>query len=250
MSEPVLRLEGVVRGYRRGREGWHVLAGVSFTVGAGEFVGVLGGRGEGKTTLLEVAAGVEAPEDGKVWFEGCDLAAISADERAELLGDRIVWMASDDMAEFKVLEGVAVPLAMGRMGMEAAEDRAMEALKRVGAEGCAERTWDELSNWDRLLVTFARGYACRPRLMVLDDFLEGHGAGGTREAGELLLGFARELQCGVLAGASDYGSLLAAHRVLRFDGEGGMKTRPQPNRPQPTNPSNLASLPGALRRAG
>jgi predicted ABC-type transport system involved in lysophospholipase L1 biosynthesis ATPase subunit len=242
MGDLVLRLEGVARGYRRGRKGGsQVLSGVSLTVGAGEFVGVLGGRGEGKTTLLEIAAGMALPEAGKVWFEGRDLASCSDEERADLLGDRIAWMPLGDMAEFEVLEGVALPLAMGRADMDAAKARAMEALKRVGAEDCADRGWEELSDWDRLLVTLARGYAIRPRLMVLDDLLDAHGAAGTRQAGELLLGFVRELGCGVLAGASDLGALLAAHRVLRFDGEGGVKIRPEPN---------LAKLDDARRRTG
>jgi ABC-type lipoprotein export system ATPase subunit len=242
MGELVLRLEGVARGYRRGRKGGsQVLSGVSFAVGAGEFVGVLGGRGEGKTTLLELAAGMALPEAGKVWFEGRDLASCSDEERSDLLGDRIAWMPRENMAEFEVLEGVALPLAMGRADMDAAKALAMEALERVGAEDCADRGWEELSDWDRLLVTLARGYAIRPRLMVLDDLLDAHGAAGARQAGELLREFAQELGCGVLAGASDLRALLAAHRVMRFDGEGGVQIRPEPN---------LAKLDDARRRAG
>jgi ABC-type cobalamin/Fe3+-siderophores transport system ATPase subunit len=251
MRELVLELGGVVRDYRRGRDRWRVLSGVSLTVAAGEFVGLLGGRGEGKTTLLEVAAGVEVPEAGRVCFEGRDLVSCSDDERSELLGDRIAWMPREDFGEFMVLQYVALPLGMGRgIGMHSAEEQAMEALKRVGVEHCAERTWEELSDWDRLLVTFARGYASRPRLMVLDDLLDGLGAGGTREAGELLLGFARELGCGVLAGASDLGALLAAHRVLRFDGEGALSTSQPSTRPEPNNHTNLLDFPGGAAQAG
>jgi ABC-type taurine transport system ATPase subunit len=84
------------------------------------------------------------------------------------------------------------------------------------------RSYGALSDWERLLVTVARGYAARPRLMVVDDLLDGLGAGGMREAGELLLGIAGELNCGVLAGASDIAALVAAHRVYTFDGEGGI----------------------------
>jgi ABC-type cobalamin/Fe3+-siderophores transport system ATPase subunit len=206
------------------------------TVAAGEFVGVLGGRGEGKTTLLEVAAGLRAPEAGSVWFEQKDLARCSEDERAELLGDRIAWMPRGDFAEFRVLDYVALPLRMG--GMVAAEERAMAALRRVGAERCAGRSWEELSDWDRLMVTFARGYATRPRLMVIDDLLDGLGAGGTRQAGELLLAFAEELDCGVLVAASDMTALLTAHRVLCFDGEGGITTITN----TPDHPTNVYPL--------
>ncbi len=244
MGELVLRLEGVGQGYRRGRDRWHVLSGVSLTVGEGECVGLLGGRGEGKTTLLEVAAGLKTPEAGKVWFEGRDLGRCSDDERTGLLGDRIAWMPREDFGEFKALSYIALPLAMGRGGMRAAEDQAMKALKRVGAKDCEDRSWEELSDWDRLLVTFARGYATHPKLMVVDDLLDALGAGGTREASELLLSLARELQCGVLVGASDMAALLAAHRVLCFDGEGGITVMAES-----PHPTNLYQLDGPRRRA-
>jgi predicted ABC-type transport system involved in lysophospholipase L1 biosynthesis ATPase subunit len=229
MPELVLRLEGVCQSYRRGRECWEVLSGVSLTVAAGEFVGVLGGCNDGKTTLLEIAAGLRVPDAGSVLFEGRDLVRCSDDERTELLGDRIVWMPLKDFAGFEVLEYVALPLGMDRGGMRPADDRAREALRRVGAESCEGRGWDDLSDWDRLLVTFARGYAARPALMVVDDLLDALGAGGRREAGELLRTLAGELQCGVLVTASDMSALLAAHRVLRFDGDGGITQTPDHN---------------------
>jgi ABC-type cobalamin/Fe3+-siderophores transport system ATPase subunit len=222
------------------------LSDVDLTVATGEFVGVLGGRGEGKTTLLEVAAGLRAPEAGSIWFDGRDLTRCSEDERAEPLGDRIAWMPRGDFAEFRVLDYVALPLRMGSGdgGMVGAEERAMAALRRVGAQGCAGRSWEELSDWDRLMVTFARGYATRPRLMVIDDLLDGLGAGGTRQAGELLLAFAEELDCGVLVAASDMTALLAAHRVVYFDGEGGITTITN----TPDQPTNVYPFDGAAQR--
>ncbi len=222
MAECVLRLAGVGHGYRREREWWQVFSGVSLTVGAGEFVGLLGAAHEGKTTLLEVVAGLAVPEAGEVWFEGRDLAKCSEDDRTELLGDRIVWMPREDFADFGVLDYVALPLAMGHGPMDGVEGRARAALDRVGAKDCVGRSYGALSDWERLLVTVARGYAARPRLMVVDDLLDGLGAGGTREAGELLLGIAGELNCGVLAGASDTAALVAANRIYAFDGEGGI----------------------------
>lgn len=224
VREPVLRLEGVVQGFRRGRNRWRVLRGVSLSVGVGEFVGLLGGRGEGKTTLLRIAAGVDVPEEGRVWFEGRDLVTYSCDERDELLGTRIAWMHRGDFGGFDVLSYVALPLADDGGGMRVAQERAMVALDRVGVVDCAACGWGELSDWERLLATFARGYAVGARLLVVDDLLDTLGAGGSRRASELLLSFTRELGCGVMAGASDLGALLAADRVLHFDGEGGLSS--------------------------
>jgi putative ABC transport system ATP-binding protein len=221
MGEPLLVLDGVGKCFRRGRRRWRVLVDVSLVVMAGEVVGVVGGRGEGKTTLLAVAAGIEAPDDGRVWFEGRDLACCSVEQRAGLLGDRIAWMRHEGIGELGVLEYVGVPLAMGRgFGMRDRDDLAMAALERVGARDCAKQRWEELSDWERVLVVFARGFVCRPRLMVVDDLLDGLGVRGTREAGELLLSLVDELGCGVLVAASDLEALLVAHRVLCFENGG------------------------------
>ncbi len=145
ITEPLLVLEDISKHFRRGRRRWQVLADVSLTVAAGEVVGVVGGRGEGKTTLLEVAAGIELPDAGRVVFDGRDLARCSPDERAGMLGDQIAWMPRERTGEFEVLDYVALPLAMGRgLGMRAADDLAMGALERVGVPEVARRRWDEL----------------------------------------------------------------------------------------------------------
>lgn len=220
MAEGVLlALEGVGKGYRRGRRRWEVLSGVSLTVARGELVGVIGQRGEGKTTLLEVVAGIERADEGRVVFEGRDLTSWSVEERAELLGDRIAWMPLEGAGEFTVLDYVGLPLAMGRRrGMRDVDDVAMAALRRVGVEERARQCWDDLSNWERVLVAFARGFVGRPSLMVVDDLLDGLGARGTREASGLLRSLAQELGCGVLVAASDLDALMGADRVLCFDG--------------------------------
>lgn len=242
MGEVVLRLDGVGRGFRRGRRRWRVLVDVSLSVSAGEVIGVVGARGEGKTTLLEVAAGIELPDEGHVWFDGDDLTVCSVEERAGLLGDRISWMHREGMGGFRVLDYVGMPLKMGRgRRMSAADDLALEALRRFDVEGCARREWDELSNWERLLVVFARGFVGRPRLVVIDDLLDGLGPRGTREASEMLLSLAQELGCGVLVGASDFEAVLLADRVLCFDGSGGLQLM--------SDPANVINLPDGRQQA-
>ena len=220
MAEGVLlALEGVGKGYRRGRRRWEVLSGVSLRVARGELVGVIGQRGEGKTTLLEVAAGIERADEGRVVFEGQDLTPWSAEERAELLGDRIAWMRDEGAGEFTVLDYVGLPLAMGRQrGMRGVDDVATAALRRVGVAERARQRWGELSNWERVLVAFARGFVGSPSLMVVDDLLDGLGPRGTREASGLLRSLAKELGCGVLVAASDLEALMGVDRVLCFDG--------------------------------
>lgn len=215
----LLSLRGVGKGYRRGGRWLRVLVDVSLEVDRGELVAVVAARGEGKTTLLKIAAGLELPDAGEVCVGKIDLARCSDEERSRQLGGEIAWVHRGGTGvKFEVIDYVGLPLAMGRgRGRRNAEVLAMEALERVGAVDCAHQRWEELSNWERVLVGFARGVVGKPRLMIVDDVIEGLGMRRTREAGELLRGLVGELGCGVLMSASDLEVALVADRVWSFE---------------------------------
>ncbi len=218
----LLSLVGVCRGYRRGDRRLPVLTNVSLDVRPGEIVAVVGSRDAGKTTLLKIAAGLEKVDAGEVWLGDLDLTRCSDEAHSRLLGREIAWVHREGTGlEFEVLEYVALPLVMGRgHGHREAKELAMEALERVGALECAKLRWGDLSNWERVLVGFARGIVGAPRLLVVDDVIDGFGMSKTREAGELLLSFVADIGCGVLMSASDLEAALVAERVWRFERAG------------------------------
>ena len=111
----LLALRGVGKGIRRGGRWLRVLVDVSLDVGPGELVAVVGARGEGKTTLLKVAAGLELPDDGEVCLGEVALDSLSDEERSRLLGTEIAWVHREGTGvKFEVLDYVGLPLAMGR----------------------------------------------------------------------------------------------------------------------------------------
>jgi ABC-type lipoprotein export system ATPase subunit len=242
----LLALRGVGKGYRRGGRWLRVLADVSLQVGRGEMVAVVGSRGEGKTTLLEIAAGLQLPDDGEVWLADVDLARCSDEERSRRLGSDIAWVHREGTGvKFEVVDYVGLPLAMGRgRGRRAAEGLAMDALERVGVADCAHQRWDELSNWERVLVGFARGVVGQPRLMIVDDIGDGLGMRRTREAGELLRALAGESGCGVLMSSSDLEATLIADRVWSFE-RGRLKLMSDQTRTK----ADVIDFPGATRRS-
>src|SRR5580704_2914277 len=90
----VLVVVGVCQGSSR-RGGWvPLLNGVSFEVDAGEVVAIVGGRLSGKTTLLEIAAGIETPEGGSVRLSGHEVTGMPARQRSRLRGrdHELVWL--------------------------------------------------------------------------------------------------------------------------------------------------------------
>jgi ABC-type lipoprotein export system ATPase subunit len=236
----MLVLRGVSKSYLRGRRRLRVLSDVSLTVEPGEIVAVVGSRYEGKTTLLRIACGFDQPDAGEVWFEGRELTRMSLSKREKLWRDGIAWVSREDSTlGFEMLDYVALPLRVGRGQSSAADELAMAALERVGLTAAARRRWEELSNWERVLVTLARGIAAKPRLMVIDDVIDGLGVSKTREAGELLCSVVRELGCGMLMSASDAEATLLADRVWSFAG-GGLRLIAD----RSSGSSNIVDFPG------
>jgi putative ABC transport system ATP-binding protein len=220
----VLALSGVYKSYRRGDRHLGVLIDLDLRVRTREIVAVIGGPHEGKTTLLQVAAGLLKPDKGEVSLAGVDLLRCSDKEHAEVLGREVAWVHCEEVRlDLKMLTYIALPLVVsGRCGKHEAEHLVMQALKRVGAEECAGQRWRDLTNWERVLVGFARGIVREPSLLVVDDVLNGLGMDRTREAGELLLSFLDDPGCSVLMSASDSEATLVAQRVWCFE-RGGLK---------------------------
>lgn len=215
-------LGGVCKGFFRGEAYSGVLKDVSLEVGAGEVVGVTSRRRlGGKTTLLEIAAGMQSPDSGVVTLGGRELVpagrswpawgdARRGRSRGPVLGHDVVWVSSNGPhQELEVSKYVGSPLAVhGRGGVRRL---AAGALERVGAEDCIGRRWGELSNWQRALVGLARGFAGSPQLVVFDDLLDGHGSRDTDVASDLLHSLIEESErpCGVLVSAGYYESAIA-----------------------------------------
>jgi putative ABC transport system ATP-binding protein len=222
---PVLVVAGVCQGLSSGMSWIPLLRDASFEVEAGEVVAIVGGRLSGKTTLLEIAAGIASPEEGSVRLGERELTEMSERERVCLRGRDLVWLSRAGMAQpLKVLKIVGWPLAM-RRGRREAERRAGQMLERVGALDCAHKRWAELSPRQQLLVGFAQAFAASPEVVIVDDLLDALGSRATKEASDLLRSLIAEAEprCGVLMSVSDRDSGVFADRVWSL-GSGGKLT--------------------------
>lgn len=165
----VLRLENLTKRYRRDRP--PVFENLNLELRAGEYRAVMGESGVGKSTLLNLLAGLDKPDAGRVWFMGEDLSAMD-DDGATLLRRRsvgFVFQAFHVLPYLTVEQNVALPLDL--LGVAAAERRrrSAEMLESVGLAALAQRHARELSGGEVQRIAIARALVHAPQLILADE---------------------------------------------------------------------------------
>jgi putative ABC transport system ATP-binding protein len=211
----LLRLESVAKSYRRGPRESQVLRDVSLAVEPGSLVSVYGARNSGKTTLLKLAAGFEAPDRGRVVFDGSELARASERELARIHRGEIGWIGREGphTPELTVGEYVALPLYR-ELDRRAAHRRALATLAGYGIDEHADDRWDDLSESARILAAIAQAMVRRPRLLIADDPTAGLGIIDRERVCAVLRSAAEDHGMGVLMAVPDMPAMLRAHQVL------------------------------------
>jgi iron complex transport system ATP-binding protein len=167
VSGPIARLEGV----RLRRNGSEILSGLDLRVEEGEFVGLLGANGAGKTTALRVLSGVLRPDAGRVLVDGKVVRDLSPRALARILA--VVPQETATAFPFLVEEIVLMGRSphLGRLAFEGERDRriAEAAMRDTQTLGLARREIGSLSGGERQRVLIARALAQEPRLLLLDE---------------------------------------------------------------------------------
>jgi ABC-type multidrug transport system ATPase subunit len=233
----LLELEAVGKRYGAPARERLVLSEVSLRLEAGELVVVWGLKGSGRSTLLRVAAGIEAPDSGTVRFEGRDLA-----EHGEgLLGggvgycERTFRYAEGE----RVLEQVTVGLLARGVPPRQARARAQQSLARVDAEQTAAQRLATLEDGESVRVAIARTLALEPALLVIDEPIRGVDL-LERDGILALLRSLADQGIAVLASTSEATGLAGADRGLVIS-EGELRGAP---------PAELATVLPLRRPAG
>lgn len=211
----LLLLQSVAKSYRRGPRESQVLREAALEVEAGSLVSIYGARNSGKTTLLKLAAGFEAPDSGRVVFDGAVLSELSDHELARVHRGQIAWVerGGPHTSELTVGDYVALPLYR-ELDRRAAQRRALEVLAAYGIDDQAPARWDELSDCARILAAIAQAMVRSPRLLIADDPTAGLGIIDRERVCAVLRAAAEEHGLGVLMAVPDMPSMLRAHQVL------------------------------------
>ena len=163
----MLEIENLFRQFN----GRPVLRGLSVRLQPGEYVAIVGASGVGKSTLLNLIAGLDRPDGGRLALDGVDYGQLDEDGLTALRRDKLgfVFQAFHVLPHLNVRNNVALPLWLqGRRGAEA-DTAAMQLLDAVGLGDRGDSWPRELSGGEMQRVAIARALVHRPRLVLADE---------------------------------------------------------------------------------
>lgn len=214
---PLLAMRNVSKTFTRGVRATVVLDDVSLELRRGDFVGVLGGRRQGKSTLLEIAVGKQAPDSGRVEFEGVDISGMSKRDRDRMRRSGIGFVSGRTTGPAqtgRVLDHVGLPLLSDGATLRQARRAAAETLARVGAADYTYADVQHLSESEQLRVALAQAYVRSPRLLVVDELTDTLDLEERNTILGVLQRFAQDDDVGVIVTASDPNGTAGCNRVV------------------------------------
>jgi len=180
-----IRTEAVERHFRMGDATIRAVDGISLEVASGAFVALLGSSGSGKSSLLNLLAGLDRPTAGAVIVDGRSLAEMSGEELSRYRRHRVgmVFQAFNLIPSMTLLENVELPMRFAEIPRGERAKLAREALERVGLGARLAHRPSQLSGGEQQRAAIARALVNRPSVLLAD---EPTGNLDSRTGGEIL----------------------------------------------------------------
>ena len=213
----MIKFTDVYKIYQMGDSAVHALDGVSFEIGEGEFVAIVGQSGSGKSTAMNIIGCLDVPTSGVYELGGVDVSTMDDDQQAVIRNKMLgfIFQQYNLISTLNVLENVELPLLYGGLSASERRSRAMDALEAVGLSDKYKNRPNQLSGGQQQRVSIARALAGDPGVILAD---EPTGALDSRTGREVLT-FLQELNAAghtIVLITHDNSIAVKAQRIIRL----------------------------------
>jgi lipoprotein-releasing system ATP-binding protein len=196
-----------------------VLDAIDLRVSRGEMVAIIGSSGAGKSTLLHLLGALDRPTAGQVLIDGKTIGDLTDDAISALRNRTVgfVFQFHHLLREFTALENVMMPLRIGGVDEEKAQERAMSLLERVGLSGRVQHRPGALSGGEQQRTAVARALAHDPAVLLADEPSGNLDHHNSERLHDLFSELARELELGMVIVTHNRSLAARADRVLQLE---------------------------------
>ncbi|MHA1345071.1 MAG: ABC transporter ATP-binding protein [Candidatus Heimdallarchaeaceae archaeon] len=171
MSEKIISVDNLTKTFVSKAEELTVLRGTSFDIYKGDVICLLGISGSGKTTMLNLIAGLDVPSSGSVLYSGANISEWDLNKLYDFRLQEIGFIFQEFylLEHLTALENIMVPMILAEKTENEAQERALELLTQVGLRRKAMNHPEELSSGERQRVCIARAIANHPSILIADE---------------------------------------------------------------------------------
>jgi putative ABC transport system ATP-binding protein len=216
----LLDIKKITKRFKSGNQTISVLNEVNFQLQEGMSVALLGRSGSGKSTFLNLLAGLDSPDSGEVFFNGVGLNRLSEAELAVLRGQHIgfVFQTFRLLEALNALENVCLPLEL--LNKPHVFQTGMEWLSRLGLKDRAHHFPSQLSGGEQQRVAIARALIHRPKLLIADEPTGNLDYKTGEEVGDLLFSLSKNSKIALVLATHDVSLAKRASLVIElFQGQ-------------------------------
>jgi putative ABC transport system ATP-binding protein len=216
LAANVIRAVGVKKIYKMGEDTVHALRGVDLSVKRGEYVSIMGPSGSGKSTLFNMIGGLDKPNEGKVFIDEVDIAALDTFELAWLRCHKIgyIFQTFNLIPVQSALENVMLPMLFSGMPETDAMEKAADLLKKVGLGHRLRNKPTQMSGGQQQRVACARALANDPAIILADEPTGNLDLKTGEEIIAMLQSLKEDFNVTVISATHDHKMLAASDRVV------------------------------------
>lgn len=165
----VLKAKNVSKTYAKAP--YPSLHDITFDIGEGEFIGIMGASGSGKTTLLNVLSTIDSPTGGEIWINGINLRNLRKADAADFRRDHLGFIFQEYflLESLTIRENISVPLTLKKLPPNKIETMVQNLAKRFGIAAQLDKYPNELSGGQRQRASTARAIVKKPSILFADE---------------------------------------------------------------------------------